>query len=236
MENFVVGFAELNVKILCVSPKIKFFCKDFLVENVEKVDFTITSSLDNARTLFEKGEGSLEYCEMLDVFRKIAELLPKFNRCVFHGASIKYKSSGIIFCAESGVGKTTHISLWKKNLKETEVINGDKPILWLKSDGVYACGNPWRGKEGFGGKTIQKVSAFCFLERNEKNSILKIDDDEALKLLLKQIYLPSQENAMQKTFDFLEELVKIPTYKLKCNMQNEAFTVAFNGLINKEIK
>ncbi|HBJ97522.1 MAG TPA: hypothetical protein DDY82_00365, partial [Clostridiales bacterium] len=75
MESFVVRFAELNVKILCVSPKIKLFCEDFLVENAENIDITIISSMDNARELFERGEGSLDYCEMLDVFRKIAEKL-----------------------------------------------------------------------------------------------------------------------------------------------------------------
>lgn len=234
MENFVVRFAELNVKILCVSPKIKFFCEDFLVENAEHIDITITSSMDNARKLFKKGEGSLEYSEMLDVFRKIAEELPKFNRCVFHGASIKYKENGIIFCAESGVGKTTHISLWQKNLNKVEVINGDKPVLWIKYGGVYACGNPWRGKEGLGGKIIQKVTSFCFLERGKDNSIQKIEKDEELKLLLKQIYLPSEENAMQKTFDFLEELVKIPAYRLKCNIHDDAFKVAFNKLVKRE--
>ncbi len=234
MENFVVRFAELNVKILCVSPKIKLFCEDFLVENAENIDITIISSMDNARELFERGEGSLDYCEMLDVFRKIAEKLPSFNRCVFHGASIKYKENGIIFCAESGVGKTTHISLWHKNLNTLKVINGDKPVLWIKYGGVYACGNPWRGKEGFGGKIIQKVTSFCFLERGKDNNIKKIEKDEELKLLLKQIYLPNEEKAMQKTFDFLEGLVKIPAYKLKCNMNSDAFKVAFNGLIKSE--
>lgn len=235
MEIFVIRFAELNVKILCVSPKIKLFCEDFLVENAENIDITITSSMDNARGLFEKGEGSLEYCEMLDVFRKIAEILPNFNRCVFHGASIKYKNNGIIFCAESGVGKTTHISLWQKNLKDVKVINGDKPVLWFKSDGVYACGNPWRGKEGFGGKIIQKVTSFCFLEREKENKIQKIEKEEAIKLLLKQIYLPVAENTMQKTFDFLEELVNIPAYKLKCNMQDDAFKVAFKELVESKL-
>lgn len=92
--------------------------------------FSVFPSESGIRGYFSKGVGSLEYCEMLALFKQIAETLPLYGVYLLHGAGIKYKEHGIIFLASSGVGKTTHVNLWKKYLgDEVEIVNGDKPFL-----------------------------------------------------------------------------------------------------------
>lgn len=85
--------------------------------------------------------------------RKISKILLLHKRLFIHTwAAITYKNYAYIFCAPSGTGKTTHISLWKKFLgKDVGIINGDKPFLSFENENgqnrITVCGSPWAGKK-----------------------------------------------------------------------------------------
>lgn len=227
--SFTIEVAGIPIEINCNSAKIKEYCKNFIVERSPEI--TVCSSEKEVNEFFNLGEGSRDYCEMLSVFKSVAEKLPLTDRFVLHGAGIKYKNDGIIFLASSGVGKTTHINLWKKYLgAKAEIINGDKPVLKVEGDLTYFYDTPWRGKEGYGNKGNAKLKAFCVIKRANENKITALTPEQALKELVNRLYLPENEVAVQKTLSFLEKLVYIPFFQLECNMEKQAFITAFNKL------
>lgn len=226
---FTIEIAGVPIRINCNSEKIEKYCKNFVVERQPEI--TVCSNESEANDFFNLGEGSRDYCEMLSVFKAVAEKLPLTDRFLLHGAGIKYKNDGIIFLASSGVGKTTHINLWKKYLGErAEIINGDKPVLKEEKGAIFFYDSPWHGKEGYGNGTKAELKAFCVIKRAKQNKITAISQKQALKEIVNRLYLPENELAVEKTLTFMEKLVNIPFFLLECNMEKEAFLTAFSKL------
>ena len=178
---------------------------------------------------------TLAYCESICIYREISKRMIQYNGFLMHGACIEVDGEVYAFCAKSGTGKSTHLTLWKKHFGEkARVINGDKPIIrWFpgqdKEFVVY--GTPWCGKEGWNINTSGGLKAICFLERGETNEIHAISSAEAVKRLGHQILMPKTPLEMTKYLDMMDVLLrKIPCYLLSCNMDEEAAVVAYQGM------
>lgn len=230
---FTVEIALIKLQISCNSEKIKEVCKDFIVD--EPPLFSVFPDERDIREYFSKGVGSLEYCEMLAIFKQIAETLPLYNAYLLHGAGIKYKERGIIFLASSGVGKTTHVNLWKKYLgDEVEIINGDKPFLKEEEGKIFFYDEPWRGKERCGNRGRAPLTDFCVIKRAKQNKITPLSPRQTLEELLNRLYLPESAEGLEKTLAFLNKLPLFRAYLLECNVDKQAFITAFNAVTGEE--
>ena len=65
---------------------------------------------------------------------------------LFHSSVVCCAGYGYMFLGKSGTGKSTHSSLWLKNISGTELINDDNPVVRRMPDGFYVFGSPWSGK------------------------------------------------------------------------------------------
>ena len=65
---------------------------------------------------------------------------------LFHSSVVSCAGYGYMFLGKSGTGKSTHSSLWLKNISGTELINDDNPVVRRMPDGFYVFGSPWSGK------------------------------------------------------------------------------------------
>ena len=170
------------------------------------------------------------------VYRKIAEMLPDHDGFVFHGSAVAVGEKAFLFTAKSGTGKTTHTTLWLKNIKGSFVVNGDKPIIRLIDDKPFVCGTPWMGKENYGCNKNVPLSAICFLNRGAENRIEKAEFGQVYPRLLGQTYRPENGARMVKTIKLLEKIGRsVPIYELFCNMEDEAAFVAFEGMTDDKI-
>ena len=124
--------------------------------------------------------------------------------------------------------------MWQSRFGESvRVINGDKPILRLVDGRFLAYGTPWCGKEGMRINASVPLDAVCFLERSENNFIEKIDASGAILKVMKQIILPTDEETLDSLFPLIEKmLLCVPTYRLGCNISEQAAEVAYNGINN----
>lgn len=52
--------------------------------------------------------------ETLAVYRKLAQLLVQEDILLMHGSVVAVDGQAYLFTAKSGIGKTTHTSLWMK--------------------------------------------------------------------------------------------------------------------------
>ena len=213
-------------------------CRDYIATPSE-VDTVYCVEPTDAEILSERpdtGETEPEYLELLAIYRKICEKLPENGGLMFHAAVIEVDGKAVAFTAKSGTGKTTHISLWKMVFGErVDIINGDKPIIRYVNGTPFAYGTPWSGKECYHRNVSRPLHAIVILERGEKNSITRITPKEAAPSFLSQIYLCKNNNLLfLKTLSLADRILKdVPVYVLRCNMENEAATVAYNGIFSE---
>ena len=235
-KTFDILLADLKINIKCKYDCLYDFCKDYVAQNsgVDIYGKTTDSKIENEKELVP--EATLESCESLCIYRDIAEQLPKFDRFVFHGAAIEYEGNAYIFTAPSGTGKTTHINLWKKNLgNNVKIINGDKPIIKsAKKSVVY--GTPWAGKEGYQSNIKADIKGICVLKQAKENKIYRLSNSQSITHLMKQVYMPNNETALQQTLGLLGNLIEnTPIFMLECDISNTAFKISYNALTGKEV-
>ncbi len=242
MTIFTISLAGFCVEINSIFETTRTFCKEYLCEGAP--DFSVTISTKDIIGEREKSErndklkgnpiqvSSDEYLETLAVYRKICTLLLEKGILLFHGSAVEVDGEAYLFTAKSGTGKSTHTALWRQVFKDRAVmINDDKPLLKLTSDGVLVCGTPWNGKHGLGCNKMVPLKAICILERAENNTIVPVDAVEALPMLLQQSFRTGTPTGTVLLFDILDKLTKrVQLYRLGCNMDPQAAIVAYEGM------
>ena len=170
--------------------------------------------------------------ESICCYRKIANILPSFDAFVLHAAVVEVDGGAYGFLAKSGVGKTTHIKLWKKLLgNNLTFLNGDKPIIRIINNIPVAFGTPWCGKENYGTNTFACLKSLTFIERSMDNKIEDLDKTNVIKRLIHQVFLPSDEVLSIKTLDLLNQtILSINTYILYCNQDISSAELAYKKL------
>lgn len=231
----IINICDLNIQINNKYDFIEKLCIDYLAKNNSKVDFIVEASEEEI--LEEKSLTDFEYpiggYESTVILRKISLKMLEYKGILIHSSVVSLNNEAYAFMAPSGTGKSTHTRLWLEYFKnqDIKVVNGDKPIYRLQEDGLYVYGSPWAGKEGYNSNCKVKVKALCFLERGEKNSIVKLSSKEVIKRIFSQILLPKDNELMDKTFEILNEIIKIiPFYLLKCNISYEAVEISFKEM------
>ena len=221
------SFAGLNFVIENKYPYLESIARDYIAD-FAKPDISVALSDENieAEREFAEGDFSPQYLESSAVYRKIAEEISAFDAAVFHGAVIAVGSAAYAVTARSGVGKTTHLSLWLKEFSDVHILNGDKPILRCIDGVIYAAGTPWRGKEGYGVNEMLPLRGIAFLERASENSAERIKPDSAVLPLISQIYVPRSKGAGAVLSLVNKVVTAVPTFRLKVNMDPEAARVA----------
>ena len=232
--RFVITLAGVNVEMVHTYDRVRRECEDYLAAPGALPTITATTSPEKIaaeRTTLGTPVAA-EYAESLCLFRDIAEQMPLLGRAVFHGAAIDYRGAGLLFTAPSGTGKSTHIALWRQVLgDEVRIVNGDKPLLWLREDGVEVCSTPWAGKENWQRNTTAPLRALCLLERGSEDVMRRVEPSEVLDRLLAQVYLPYDPVAAAKTLEIMDGVVtRVPVYRLSCTPTPRAATVAFEAL------
>lgn len=231
----VYRIADLNIKIENKYNHLDVLCKDYLAEDQSNYDFVMCpNEADYEKDKLSVPNATDGYLEALSIYRGIAGKLLDFDGFVLHASVIEKDGKAFAFSAKSGTGKTTHSRMWLKAFPDARIINGDKPLVRYYDGSFYAYGTPWCGKENYNINAKGKLSAICFIERAERNSIMPISKSEAVKRLCSQLLIPKTADNINKLFDLVEKLVEsVPSYIVRCNISEEAAIVAYNGLIQE---
>ena len=227
-----IEVAGITAEIKNEYPYIEELAKDYL--STKEPDIRVEASPEEVRRESERLAVSEAYAESVVLYSKIADAIYEFDAFLVHGAALEYGDGVIIFLANSGVGKSTHVRLWKEAFGQTvTVLNGDKPIV-RKIDGkFYAAGTPWRGKEREGRAGISEVKALCYLARSEENYAEPLTPSRSAAALISHIYMPKTGAAAIKTLSLAEELsASVFGAHLGVNMEKSAATVARDFLMN----
>ena len=234
--------ADKIIKITSIYEDIHKLCKDYLYCGTP--DFEVKTDVHDIEFEQNKSDNELileglpprrfsdGYLETLAIYRKIANNMLDSNCFLFHGSAVAVDGKAYVFTAKSGTGKSTHTALWRKCFgKRAVMINDDKPLIRIENGTATVYGTPWNGKHNLGCNISVELKAVCILNRGKENHIERIDKRTAFPLLLQQIYRPEDYAKTAKTLQLTDELTQtVPVYRLHCNMEPDAATVAYNAM------
>ena len=242
MKQFNIMVADHVIEVDSEYRISKQYFRDFLTE--KDADFNIditpkdtveTQNIYNSKSMLMGWEGTLDSTSIL---RKIADGLVDYGALLIHGAAISVNGFAYVFIAPSGTGKTTHIMKWIENCPDSFVINGDKPFILTGGDDKYprVFSSPWAGKEDMYAMHSAPLKAIIYIDRNEENSMEKIEFPQAFMYIFKQVFRASDEEIMRKTIQLIQKLKdKVSFWHFNCNnFKDDCFEIAYKTLIGDE--
>lgn len=233
----IYEIADLRIDIQNRCAFTTRFCAEYLSKDQDTpAHFSVHVTEEQFRAEKALGEGFSDgYIENICLYRNLCLEALRFNKILLHSCVVSYDGKGYAFLGKSGTGKSTHSRLWLKYLPESFIVNGDKPILSLEGDVIYAHGTPWMGKEGLGCNAKVPLAGLCFLRQAKQNKLKKLSTSEAVHLLFGQILLPQEEQNAVKTLELADQILQnVPAYLLDCDISQEAVKTSFEGLTNQK--
>ena len=234
---------ELSCRVVEIWPMyedIHALCREYSLPEFTEQDITVAlvpADIEREATAAQREDEksgivtrhSPGYLETIGVYRQIVTAMTLFDTVLMHGSVVATAGQGYMFTAPSGTGKSTRTKLWLDNIRNSIVINGDKPLLKVTDEAVYAYGTPWCGKEGWNTNASVPLRAIFLLERSEGgNRIEEVSFAEAFPTLLRQTYRPDDADARRKTLRILQQMAgKVKVYRFISEPTAEAVKMAW---------
>jgi hypothetical protein len=176
--------------------------------------------------LFRDVSGSLgteSFAELAYIF---AYSILNKDGIMFHGVVMEWEDMGIIVCAHSGVGKTTHTRMWRDH-EDALILNGDRALCCKEEGKWYAYGAPWSGSSGEYLNRRVPLNAVVVLEQAELNEASVLTPVRGALELIQLAFAPTwEEKLLNASLDSIDSIAQnIPVFKLKCKPDIEAVAV-----------
>jgi len=143
----------------------------------------------------------------------------------FHGVLLEHKGQGILLCAPSGVGKTTHARLWREH-KNAWILNGDRSPCYEKDGAWVAFGTPWCGTSGEHINRQVPVKALVLLRRGQRDQIVPMSAMEVVTQVLELAVCPAWPGFRERVLALVDEFLKaVPVTGLACTPTEKAVQV-----------
>lgn len=141
-----------------------------------------------------------------------------------HASCVRNGGMAYPFIAKSGTGKSTHSSLWLKNIEATDLMNDDNPIIRIIDGKAILFGSPWSGKTPCYRNIEASLGAVTRIERGSSNSIERLSPTQAFASLLPACSSMKWDSVIYNNLcDILSAIIAVtPVYTLHCLPDDEA--------------
>lgn len=149
-----------------------------------------------------------------------------------HSSCVWKDGKAYLFMGKSGTGKSTHSSLWIKNLPDVHLLNDDNPTIRLEGRQVIVYGTPWSGKTPCYRNLQFPAAAMVRLSQAPHNRFIPIQETEAFMAVLPSCSVIQGDEQLQgclyDTLITLLEYVKVGW--LECLPDADAAHLCYNSL------
>ena len=145
------------------------------------------------------------------------------KRLLLHSSLVETASGGLLFSGASGIGKSTQADLWHR-YEGSQIINGDRPILYRREDGWMSSGSPYAGSSGYYVNRSLPVFAIVLLEQGKTCDLHRLGEVEAFRRLYAGTVVNTwNREFVNRTCDLLADLVaEVPVYAFRCTPDQKA--------------
>ena len=158
----------------------------------------------------------------------------RHDTLLIHASLVRQNGYGYAFIAKSGIGKSTHVSLWLRHLPGCDLMNDDNPIVRIIDGEAYIFGGPWSGKTPCYRNVKARLGAITRIDRAPANSIERLAPIEAFAS-----FLPScssmkwDEDIFNRICNTVTKIIETTAiYTLHC-LPNEEAAILCNKTISK---
>lgn len=224
---------DLVIQIKAQYSMLQERISKYIIEKQDKYDISINYSDERLQKLAADNP-HLDISEVEYILTSIIfyEKILDFDAMLLHSSCVVVDNEAYCFSADSGVGKSTHTKLYLKYHPNTYILNDDKPAYRIIDDKIYVYGTPWSGKDDISENVKVPLKAICFLKQGANNSIRKLNNKEAISLIMRQT-LTNYNN--EKMLDIIDKIISnYPIYELTCNISKEAYELSYETMRNQK--
>lgn len=162
-------------------------------------------------------------------------LLMHLDSFLLHSSVVLANGKAVLFCGQSGAGKSTQASLWK-DFANAEIINGDRCVI-TKKDGVFrGGGSVWSGTSGIYSAKSAPIGGIFALRKGNDTSVRRLGIQAFSELYSQTTLNTWDEEFMRKVTGLLQDLLlEVPVWELTCRADREAVELAYKTLFSKEL-
>jgi hypothetical protein len=107
-----------------------------------------------------------------------------------HACGVVWKGRALLFCGQSGAGKSTTARLWKRHARGARLLSDDRVVLRPARRGVRAWGTPWHGDGGYASPASAPLGGLFFLRHARTTRLLPLSRSEAAARLVARSFPP----------------------------------------------
>lgn len=157
------------------------------------------------------------YVEYMELCPQASSAILPLGRALFHGVAFLWRGRAWIFTAPSGTGKSTQYCLWKLLFgDEVEIINGDKPVVYLEQGEAWVTSSPWPGKEGMSRRLHAPLGGVIWLQQGRENRIRRMSPHDCAGKLFTQFLFDCRTPEMVHAACRIEEaMLRQPVWLLE---------------------
>ncbi len=151
---------------------------------------------------------------------------------LMHASTVRKDNRAYAFTANSGVGKSTHVSMWLGNIPGCDMINDDNPVVRVVDGKSWLYGTPWSGKTPCYRNTKAQLGAIVKVNRSQDNYVKPATTIEAFVTMLGASATMKWDSALfENICKSIKAIIEAtPNYNLYCRPDREAAIICYNTI------
>ena len=232
MKNYRIADLSVNME---VGGRTLYQSEKYKVSDTpdDMADITVANLSESINLILKKHPQAVwDTVEYLLSGLRFYKALVDFDGFMLHSSAVVYEGKAYLFSADSGVGKSTHTSLWLQRFPGSFILNDDKPALRIINGTTYVYGTPWNGKGERNVNTCVPLGGICFIYRAQQNTIRPMPTPQVIQNLLRQTaHGKFSEQIMTKLFLIWNQvLADHKVYEMGCLPNIEAAELAYQTM------
>jgi hypothetical protein len=134
-----------------------------------------------------------------------------------HACAVVEGGQALLFCGQSGAGKSTTARLWRRYRPEAHTLSDDRVVLRAQGGALVAHGTPWHGDGGFASPGHAPLRAVFFLRQARRPALLALHPAEATARLFTRTFPPMWDaSAVRATLrTCARAAAQVPVFELR---------------------